>query len=248
MRIIYSNLWDNFTLVESQEDANYPVENTQDTRLVKVWRTDTASATTIVLDAGTGSTITADSCAVINHNFSGSSETKIQAHASDSWGTPSLSTIVTYRTGTMVLFFTSSAFRFWRFSFNDTSNSDGFYEVGRLFLSEYLQIDPSSLIEFPEKHMRNDLRSFSRSNQMYADQGSGWKELSYQFQNSDDTMKGKIETVWGSVGKFKPLLLMNYDTTFSVIPPLYCSITNDITFTHKKFDRWDYSLDLREAD
>ena len=248
MRILYSNLWDLYTLTESQEDANYPVENTQDTRLVKVWRTDTASASTIVLDAGTGLTITADSCAVINHNFSGSSETRIQAHASDSWGTPSVNTVVTYRAGTMVLFFTSAAFRFWRFSFDDTTNADTFYEVGRLMLGEYLQVDPSSLIEFPEKHIRNDRVAFSRSNQHYADQGSGWKELSYQFQDSDDTMKGKVETMWNTVGKFKPLLLMNYDTTFSVIEPLYCSVVDDIIFTHKKYDRWDYSLSLRQAD
>ncbi len=247
MRIIYSNLWDLYTLTESQEDANYPVENTQDTRLVKVWRTDTASASTIVLDAGTGSTITADSCAVINHNFSGSSETKIQAHASDSWGSPSVSTVVTFRAGTMVLFFTSASFRFWRFSFDDTTNTDGFYEVGRLMLGEYLQVDPSSLVEFPEKHVRNDNVAFSRSNQHYADQGSGWKELSYQFQDSDDTMKGKVEVMWGSVGKFIPILLMNYDTTFTVVEPLYASITNDLTFGHKKFDRWDYSINLREA-
>ena len=52
MRILYNNLWDNFTLVESQEDANYPVENTQDTRLVKTWRTSTASAASVVLAAG----------------------------------------------------------------------------------------------------------------------------------------------------------------------------------------------------
>ena len=67
-------------------------------------------------------------------------------------------------------------------------------------------------------------------------------------QESDDTMKGKVETMYGSVGKFLPLLLLNYDTTFTVIEPLYASIINDMTFTHKKFDKWDYSLDLREAD
>ena len=248
MRIIYSNLWDNDTLVESHEDTNYPVENTQDIRLAKRWRTETASAATVVLDAGTGSTITCDCCAIVTHNFSGSAVTTIQAHASDSWGSPSLSTVVTYRADTMVLFFTSSAFRFWRFSFSDLNNTDEYYEVGRLILGTYLQVDPSSMVEFPEKHIRSDRSSFSISNQMYSDQGVGHKEVDYRFQNSDDTMKSKIETMWDANGKHTPLLLLNYNTEFSVVPPLYCSKTNDITFTHKKFDKWDYSLDLREAD
>jgi len=52
MRILYNNLWDDFDLVESHEDENYPVENTQDIRLAKAWRTETASAASIVCAAG----------------------------------------------------------------------------------------------------------------------------------------------------------------------------------------------------
>jgi len=248
MRIIYNNLWDDYTLVESQEDANYPVENTQDTRLVKTWRTSTASATTIYINAGTGLTITADSAAILAHNFTASAGIIVQAATASTFAAVALSANVTYRAGPMVVFFTSGAYQYWRFSFDETTLAAGYYEVGRLMLGAYLQVDPSSLVEFPEKHIRNDRVAYSRSNQHYADQGSGWKELSYQFQDSDDTMKGNVETMWDTNGKHTPLLLMNYDTTFTVIPPLYCSVTNDITFAHKKFDRWDYSLDLREAD
>ncbi|KKM08125.1 hypothetical protein LCGC14_1727040, partial [marine sediment metagenome] len=52
MRVLYNNLWDLYTLTESHEDANYPVENTQDVRLAKVWRTETASAASVVISAG----------------------------------------------------------------------------------------------------------------------------------------------------------------------------------------------------
>ena len=30
MRVLYANLWDDYTLTESHEDASYPAENTQD--------------------------------------------------------------------------------------------------------------------------------------------------------------------------------------------------------------------------
>ncbi len=249
MRILYNNLWDLYTLTESQEDANYPVENTQDVRLAKVWRTENATSATIVIDVGTGNTITADSCAILNHNFSASSITVLRGNPTDSWGTAtSMVTIVTYRTGIMVIYFPSATFRFWRLGFSDATNPDGYYEIGRVMLGEYLQVDPSSLVEFPEKHVRNDRQAFSKSNQFYADQGSGWKELKYKFVNTNDTMKGKMETMWNLNGKHTPLLLMNYDTSFSILPPLYCAIIKDITFGHLLHDKWDYNFDLRECD
>ena len=247
MRIIYSNLFDNYTLVESQEDENYPVENVQDIRLATVWRTETASASSIVIDAGTGATITCDCCAVLAHNFSTAATITIQANTADTWVTPGLSSAVTYREDIMVLFFTSSPFRYWRFYFDETGNADGYYEIGRLFLGTYLQIDPSSAVEFPEKHLRSDRISFSISGQPYSDQGLEHIELDYKFGRSSDSMKSKIETMYGSVGLWKPILFTNYDTTYSVIPPIYVSIVKEIVFEHLEFDYWKYSLSLREA-
>ncbi len=249
MRVLYNNLWDLYTLAESQEDANYPIENTQDVRLAKVWRTTDDLEPTILLDAGTGLTITCDVAAVIKHNFSGSAGIIIRGNETNSnWGSSGLAQGISYRKGIMVKYFTSSAFRFWRFGFSDATNPDGYLEIGRLFLGTYLQVDPSSLVEFPEKHVRNDRQAFSKSNQLYADQGSGWRELKYKFVNTSDTMKGKIETMWDLNGKHTPLLLMNYNTSFSIIPPLYCVVTKDITFDHLLHDRWQYNFDLRECD
>ena len=136
----------------------------------------------------------------------------------------------------------------WRFYITNQNVDDGYFEGGRFMLGEYLQVDPSSLVEVPEKHIRNDRQAFSKSNQFYADQGSGWRELKYKFVNSPDTMKDKIETMWDLNGKHTPFLLMNYDTSFSIIPPLYCTITKDITFDHLLHDKWGYNFDLRECD
>ena len=248
MRVLYNNLWDDYDLTESHEDANYPVENTQDIRLAKRWRTETASAASIVIDAGTGSTITCDTCSIIQHNFTASAGVFIQASSANTWAGPGLSAQVSYRAGPMVLFFTSTAERFWRFSFDHLTNADGYYEIGRLMLGAYLQIDPSSMVEFPEKHPRSDRLSFSISNQPYTDEGMGHKELSYQFQYAGNTMKASMVTLWETVGKHTPLLFLNYNLDYTVIPPLYCSITNDIIFEHIKYDKWNFAIDLRECD
>ena len=248
MRLIYHNDWDLGTLTESQEDSSYPVENTQDIRLVKTWRTSTASASTIVIDAGTGSTYTCNCCAILNHNFTASAGIFIQASTAATWATAALSAEVTYRADTMVLFFTNTTgYRYWRFSFDELTNSDTYYEVGRLFLGTYVQVSPASLVEFPVKHVRNDRTVFSKSNQLYGDQGVGWKELHYKFPRSSNSAKTLIETMWGSCGKYIPLIFLNYNLDYTIVPPLYCVIQEDIIFEHLKNDFWSYSLSLREC-
>jgi len=247
MRLIYHNDWDLYTLTESSENASYPAENTQDIRLVKTWRTSTASAATIYMDAGSGATATCDCAAILNHNFTASAGICVQAATAQTFASIALSANVTYRSGPMVVYFTSGSYRYWRFNFDETTLAAGYYEVGRLFLGTYVQVDPTSLVEFPVKHVRNDRQTFSRSNQLYADEGVGWKELHYKFPRSTNAMKGSVETMWGSVGLFQPILFMNYDTTFSIIEPLYCSITENIVFEHLRRDEWRYELHLREV-
>jgi len=88
---------------------------------------------------------------------------------------------------------------------------------------------------------------FSKSNQLYGDEGVGWKELHYKFPRSTDGMKESIETMWGSCGKFVPLIFLNYDDTFTEVPPLYCVIREDIVFEHLANDFWKFELSLREV-
>ena len=248
MRILYANLWDNYTLVESQEDANYPAENTQDMRLSKVWRTATASATTIYIDAGSGLTITCDTAAILAHNFTASAGIVVQASTAATFATIHLSANVTYRSDIMVVFFASGAHRFWRFSFNETTNPDGYYQIGRLMLGAYLQVDPSSLVEFPEDHVRSDRQQFSVTNQLYADIGVGHKEYRYSFEYANASAKTLMQTMWDTSGRHGPFLFLNYDETYTVIPPVYCVLTEDMTFTHLLHDFWKFDMKLREVD
>ena len=247
MRIIYRNLWDDYTPSVSQEDASYPATNTQDPQLVTIWRTQTASAATIAIDAGTGLTITCDCAAVLAHNFTASAGIFVQAATAPTFAAVTLSASVAWRDGPLVSYFSAGTFRCWRFSFSELTLADGYYEVGRLMLGAYLQVDPSSMVEWPEEHVRTDRQTFSRSNQLYADEGVGYKQLRYRFEYASNSAKTLIEAMWNANGRHTPLLLMNYDTTFSVVEPLYCAIVDDITFDHREFDRWNYELRLREV-
>lgn len=191
--------------------------------------------------------IKADCAAIVGHNLSPDATIGIRGNDYDSWNGLTAETM-TWRADTIVKFMSSASYPFWRFSIIDPNVSDGYFEIGRFMLGEYLQVDPSSLVEFPEEHVRPDRQAFSRSNQFYADEGVGYKQLSYKFEWASNSAKTLIEAMWDGVGMKKPLLFLNYDQTFTVVPPLYCVITESITFDHKQFDRWNFNLNLREVD
>lgn len=245
MRFLWENDLDSGTLTASTEDPNFVASSLVDTRLTTIWKSMTVGSQTIVVDLTNAASVSA--IAIANHNFTASVTALIEGNSSDSWGAAPVSETITYRSTIMMLFFTAASYRYWRFSFDDPTNTDGFISVGRLFLGEYLQADPSSLIEFPEEHIRTDSFQTSEGNQLYADEGIGYNIYRYSYRRVEDTQKGNIESMHDTVGKHKPIFFTNFDTAYTVIEPIYCQIQNDITFRYFGGSKWDYDLTLREV-
>ncbi len=249
MRVIYNNLVDSAdTLTESEADSDYPATNLQQIHLVTEWRTNELSAQTIVLDAGTGATFTCDSMVIANHNLSGSADISFQMHTSDSWGTPDLDEAVTRRSGIIVHYFTSTTKRYARFYFNDTNNSDGYIGMGRISMAAYLEFDPSSIVEFPIKNTRTDRVDHSISNQVYSDEGVGFREFNYRFPRSAFSMVDDVRTMWDTVGRHKPFFFMNFNTRFTEIEPAYVVLTGNFSEGFKENLEIEYSLQMRETE
>ena len=246
MRLMYANDLDSATLTALTSDPNFTVSAVQDTSIQVPWRSTALTAQTIVVDLTAAATV---SCAAIaGHNFTASATVQIAGNAADSWGAPSVTYTITYRSDIMLVFFTAASYRYWRIYMDDQTNSNSYLQVGRAFVGEYLQVDPSSLLEFPEERTRTDTVQYSIGNQMYGDKGVEAVVYRYSFPRSDDTMKGNMETVWTTVGRHKPIFFTNFDTTYTVIPPTYCHIAEDMTFQYLGNAEWEYSMVLREVD
>uniref|UniRef100_UPI0011453510 hypothetical protein n=1 Tax=Anaplasma marginale TaxID=770 RepID=UPI0011453510 len=203
MRIMYNNVCDTsgITLTESSENSQYPAENVQNIHLTKTWRTATGSLSSqsIVFDAGAGNTFTADSCAILNHNLTNAATIKFQMHTADSWGTPDLDETLTWRSGVIAKYFTSTSKRYMRFFFTDAGNTDNYIEVGRMFACAYLQVTPSSLLDFRITKVRTDNVKESIGNQMYSDQGVGYREFRYRFPPTGTTMISSLDTMYDTI-------------------------------------------------
>jgi len=246
MRAIYGtriNALTSGSITASTEESNFEATRIQDNRLNVKWRTTSGSAQSIVFDFG--SALSSDSIMIAGHNFTSAGSIYVQANSADSWASPGLSAGLTIREGVIIGFFTSTSARYWRLALNDTT--DTYVEIGKILLQEYYEFSPTSIYEFPFRRPRTDSVSYSQGRQMYSDVGIEYIEVDYNFPESTDAVKGEIETLWTTVGKHTPFAFMNFNTTYTVIPPIYCSITNDVVFQKKMTDRWIFDLSLREC-
>jgi hypothetical protein len=248
MRAIYNNTdFDAATLTASSEETNYEATNLQDINLDKTWRTTNDATEYIVLDAGVGNTFTVDCVSILGHNLTNAATIKFQMHTADAWGAPDLDEAITWRSDTMVKYFTSTSKRYARFYFEDAANTDGYIEIGRLFMSAYLQFNPSSLANFTIANIRNDIQSVSITNSLYSDKGVGYRQFKYSFPKTDYNEFANIRTMYNLIGKHTPFVFMNYDTRFTEIAPAYVAISRDLTERWRGHNKIEYRLQLREV-
>jgi hypothetical protein len=249
MRIIYDNLFDDGTLDASTEADNYPVENIVNQHSSVKWRSTTGSLTSqwVTVDAGAGETFTVDCVAILGHNFTNSATIKFQMNATDSWGSPSVDETLTWREGMILKFFTESTYRFARISIDDAGNTDNYLTIGRIFMSTYLQISPSSKNNFKITNNTTDTTSFSISGESYSDIGCQYRTFDYSFPPTDFDMIDDLRTMFETVGNHQPFVFLNFDTRYTEIEPAYVVWTNKFQETHVGHNKIGYTLKLREV-
>jgi len=249
MRIAYTNIIDDLAasaLTASTYISGFPKENVQDQRLGTQWKTSTATSQTMVIDYGTSASAVL-TAAVIGHNITTACTVLIQANASDSWGSPSVSTAMTVLSASrMIIYYFGSAqnYRYWRFSFAGQAS----LEIGRLWLSSYIQVDPTSTLGFTVTKKRSDNVQYGKNRQKFATEGTGWRAVNMSFPRTQNTALSNMLTFYDTVGKHSSFIFANFDSirTYEIVDPMYCSINNEVGFTHTRGMKFEYSLALEE--
>lgn len=244
MRVAYTNLLDSATLTPLSETAGYVVENVQDQRLSVKWVSTTATTQTVIVDLGAATSITV--MAILGHNIASTSTVVVNANTADSWGAPAVTNSITWNVGPMLKFVSSQNYRYWRFSFSGLTTSA---QIGRLWLGTYVTIDPSSLLSFPVTKRRDDINTYGKGRQKYSTSGGvTWRKVSMSFPASQEATLQIIQNLYDAVGTYKSFIFCNFDDlrTYSLVDPMYCSITGDIQFTHTSNMRFEYQIDLEE--
>jgi hypothetical protein len=249
LRIVYDNFIDDLTataITALTAAASYPVSNVQEQRLSQEYRTTAITSQTVIFDLGSAQALSV--AAIISHNFTSSVTCTIEGNTTNSWPGATSKTIV-YNADMMLNFFTPVSYQWWRFSFDDTTNTDGYLSIGRLWLGDYITIDPSSEMDFTVTKKRSDRVIHGRGQQKFASIGSEWKEIKLSFPESNYTMIDQISTMYDVVGNHSSVIFANFDTSRNInnlMEPTYCSIMNNLSFKHAEGRKYTYDLQLSE--
>jgi len=248
MRIAYTNLLDDLVLADftpSGTATGFPITNVQEQRLSVRWRSVTPTAQSVIIDFGTAQTI--DTAAILGHNISSSASSITVLTASDGSTWSTIGTLV--HNADAMLVFASATNQYFQFSIDDPLNSDGYVEVGRLWLGSYVTISPSSLLDFRVVKRRSDMVTIGKNRQKYASPGVGWRRFEMSFPATGGSILSAIQTMFDTVGNHSSVIFTNFDTEYADYPivyPVYASIEGDLSFTHDKRQKYAYSIILEE--
>jgi len=277
MRIAYNNYSDNYTIFSSSTAiTNYPVSNVQDSRLSQTYRTSVLSGASIILnlnDYNNASAWSVATLALINHNLT-SSATVIVSFDSIYTFVSATTQSIAYNANMMLTFcnigtftpthfltesgdtittengdpFINESILYAKVTINDGSNPDGYLELGRVWIGDYMTIDPSSLLDFKVIKKRSDYVQYGRNRQKWSYKGFGWRRFELNFPPTEEAMLDKIITMYDTIGNYKSLIFCNFDTirNYVLVEPCYCSIDGDLTFNHTERMMMTYSLNLEE--
>ena len=93
---------------------------------------------TITIDLDVETLIRA--CVIFDHNFSDSASILLQGNSVDVWMSPAYSQVVSVSGEKPVTQYFNEICRYWRFVISDSENTDGFLEIGNLYLGNYLEL------------------------------------------------------------------------------------------------------------
>jgi len=247
MRIAYVNLIDDATLTPVSEDLVYPVENVQNQRLAKPWRTTGLTGISVVADFGGTASVTM--AAILGHNLTTSATLVISGNTTSSFVAPSYTTSMTAVDGVILKYFgAAQELRYWQYTIEDPTNTAAYVEIGRLWAGVYWQVDPTNTVDFSVNKKRSDTVTYGRGRQKYATQGVGWRSFDLSFDHVAGTALTAVQTLFDTVGLHSSFLFSNFDTTrdYDIVLPCYVSISDELGFRHKQHMAFGYKLVMEE--
>ena len=244
MRILWNNLIDSGVITPLTEHPNYPGTNLRDQRLSRVWRSLALADQSITFDFSTAKQVS--SLAIANHNFTTGATLTLEGNSIDSWGSPAVSESIVVSEGIITKFFAGASYRYWRLVMNDAGNPDGYLQIGRMFLGEFLQMPP---ISFDPRipYVTTSKRTRSSSGQTYGDRGYRSYTPSFSFPFISEPERLEIEEMYGSVEHVKPVFLLIWEDSLSVFPALYATIAQEnITWNRGADFHWATTIAFEE--
>lgn len=248
MRVLYNNYVKSATISALTEYPGFDFDSAlKDTRRSRIGRTLAVEDQTITFDLGSARAI--DYIVIFNHNFTDSATVTIQANSSDLWTTPPVDQTLTVADVINYNFSSSQTYRYWRLTVDDDTNTDTYLEISKVYIGSYLQMPYMSRdMEIPTASTSDVQESVGL--QAYGDSGVIYKYGTVNFPVIADADKILMETMFNTIDKYIPYVLLIWENDLTSQPPLYVRNTADFTFKRVadlSGKKWSLSFSFKEA-
>jgi hypothetical protein len=216
-------------LTANSSTLNYPATNMLDSRLSRIFKTDSSTTATIVFDCGAAVDVT--SIVIANHNITTSVSTlKLQGNATDAWGAPSVDETLTWSAGNIVKDITKATYRYWRIHIVDATNPDGEISIGRAWIGELYQT-PAISPSISHNRESESIKSISASGQSYQDTRYKYSTVTAAWPKITHAEKAALIAIFDDIDIGTPFFV-TFDETGSDLGTLYVTLDSDsLNFT-----------------
>jgi hypothetical protein len=216
----------------------------------QTWRSTAAGASAEWIKANFGTATAVTGIALGNVNFRSTATIKIQANATDSWGSPSFDRTIncanlTGYTRNLYDEWGSQSYKYWRISMLDDGNPDGFLEVGQWFLGSPITLNDNFDASYSRKIVRGNIELRTEYEQAYVYQRDyGW-QFDLSWTNCQLTTVTQLRTMSLTLGG-------NAKPFFFVLDPTdpgeayYVRIRGDVEENRVYYDRYNTKIELME--
>lgn len=251
VRFAYENLidLDGISIAASSEEEDLPVSNIAHPFRTYVWRSTDDTSETITIDLLSAYSVLC--AAIIAHNLTSGATITYESSNDSGFSTLIADETLTWRSGVIFVFLTSNTARYHRFTFADASNPDGYIEIGRAFLGNYLEPEGRN---FHEKYTDGgedlSLISSAEGGQVFGDEKSEKRKFGFNWTspitlNNND--KGAFQDFFQTVKTTVSFLLF---LDYYLLPNevYYGRLSARPTFTNQNnYNWWETSIEFEEA-
>ncbi len=240
---------DSATIIASSENPFYTFsEALKDSRLSRKGKTYFKVDQWIKFSFA--SAISADTVAILGSNLSDSATVKIEANASDSWSSPSVSETLENFSGVWVYQFSSvQTYPFWRITLDDPTNPESHIEIGRVVLDKSVTFPGMSVNQVFKKNTTSEA-AFSTSGAAYGIERTRYNSASFTFPMVTQTEKESMEDFFYNSDLVNPYLLFVWENSLDIQRPLYVVNSSLPEFTRVETLEgilWSFQNEIREV-
>ena len=244
VRFLYTFKFDSATISSSSEVSGLPDDNIVHDFVARKWRTTADTGQWIKFDLGAAKKISM--VALFGHNLTSGATVTLQANSDDYWGGPPSYVKALTWNGRAIVEFISQTYRWWRITFEDGSNPDGYIEVGRICAGEFYEPGVNVTQDVQKRIIDPSQKSESAGRQGYVIERDEYRVYEVEFTGIERTQQGEIETMFRAVKNINMLVFALDPDNYPENDTIYCKLTTPYAAALGALEYGDMSLGFEE--